>query len=218
MLTQRLPAIASSLLLLALAFALYLQLLPVFTGSDDAQSSPSVPNAQDMSANLQQQQNRRHDIVRFDLFGSAQKTTEKVAEVVPDKLPATTLKLKLTGILSTEEDVLTGALIEGPDRDTSYYKPGDALPGDAVLKQVHADRVVIDRGGRFENLYFPEEFSSATFTTTPEPQEEVYQDTSYTEPSEQAPEEITPQVSEAQKNSIKDRLSKLRSRINTNQR
>lgn len=220
MLTQRLPALISALLLLALAGGVYLQIAPVFMAVNNPAMSSQNPAEQISDTNTTN--SRQHDIARFDLFGNAQQAPQKAAEEVPAELPATTLKLKLTGILATEEDVLTGALIEGPDRDTDYYKPGDTLPGDAVLKQVHADRVVLDRNGRFENLYFPEEFAAVSFDSAADsiPQEEVYSDSSYTQPSDEpAPEGITtPQVSEAQKNSIKERLNKLRSRIMTERR
>lgn len=220
MLTQRLPVLISALLLLALAGGVYVQIAPVLLTDSDPAMSVQHPAEQMTDANARR--SRQHDIARFDLFGNAQQAPQKVAEEVPTELPATTLKLKLTGILATEEDVLTGALIEGPDRDTDYYKPGDTLPGDAVLKQVHPDRVVLDRNGRFENLYFPEEYAAVSFDNAaiPEPQEEVYSDNSYTQPSDEpAPEGITtPQVSEAQKNSIKERLNKLRSRIMTERR
>lgn len=215
MFIQRLPALLSGLLLLALAGAIYTQVAPVLMAEID-QTIPAPDADQQIDTSLVAP-TRQYDIAGFDLFGSAQPITQEVAEEIPEELPATTLQLKLTGILATEENLLTGALIEGPNRDTDYYKPGDSLPGDAVLKQVHPDRVVLDRNGRLENLYFSEEYAAVSFdsATYPEPQEDVYNDANYTEQTENPEPEAAPQVSEAQKYSIKERLNRLRSRIMT---
>lgn len=215
MLIQRLPALLSGLLFLALAAAIYMQVAPVLMTKID-QTAPAHHADQQIDTALASPAHQ-YDIAGFDLFGSAKPIAQEVAEEITEELPATTLQLKLTGILATEENLLTGALIEGPNRDTDYYKPGDNLPGDAVLKQVHPDRVVLDRNGRLENLYFSEEYAAVSFdsATYPEPQEEVYNDANYTVENENPAPEAMPQVSEAQKYSIKERLNKLRSRIMT---
>jgi general secretion pathway protein C len=217
MFTQRLPALLSGLLLLALVGAIYVQVAPIILAEIN-QTTPEQDQDRQFEMPLTPTI-RQYDIAGFDLFGNEQSTAQEVVEEIPAELPATTLQLKLTGILATEANILTGALIEGPNRDTDYYKPGDSLPGDAVLKQVHPDRVVLDRNGRLENLYFSEEYEAVSFDSTayPEPQEEVYSDSNYTSENENtSPEESsTPQVSEAQKYSIKERLNKLRSRIMT---
>jgi general secretion pathway protein C len=130
------------------------------------------------------------------------------------------LRLKLTGILSAAaDDTLAGALIEGPDRETLYYRPGESLPGNATLKQVYPDRVVIDRSGRLENLYFPEEFNSPALASYQEPaqDESATYDYNQDQSGSSEPEEVSAsQVGEARKASIKERLSKLRSRLMNN--
>lgn len=63
----------------------------------------------------------------------------------------TRLPLSLRGILSGEGL----ALIEASGNGTKVYRVGDALPGGAVLKDVLADHVLIERAGVTERLALP---------------------------------------------------------------
>ncbi len=212
MLMQRLPTILATLLLLLIAGILFMQVQPLLQDQARQDSLASLPQVEPNE--LENQTRTRFDISRFDLFGQVGAVTEAAPVEVPEELPETTLQLKLTGILAAEDDTLTGALIEGPDRETSNYKPGDALPGNATLKQVHPDRVVIERAGRFENLYFPAEFSSGGFAAYAPPVQDEIATYDYTQNDMIPAEDIsTSQVSEARKASIKERLSQLRNRL-----
>src|SRR5690606_7669950 len=74
-----------------------------------------------------------------------------------ENLPATNLRLTLRGVSASDTDGLASALVEGPDQQTQVYLIGDTLPGDAKLRAIYPTRIVIERRGRLENLYFPED-------------------------------------------------------------
>lgn len=87
------------------------------------------------------------------LFGEA-----KEQDLAPDNAqsaPETQLKLSLSGVLSANDKDNARAIIAGPDGDEKPYAIGDTLPGNAKLKQILVDRVVLQSGGRYETLRLP---------------------------------------------------------------
>lgn len=157
---------------------------------------------------------REYTVAEFNLFGE-ENAAPRVVEETPKDLPETRLRLTLTGVLAGRKEELAGALIEGPDRSTDYYKIGDSLPGNAELHKIYPDRVVVKRSGRLENLYFPE--SSApmqavqTFDNAPANPEQAAR------PAPRPTPTANPNtLSEERRQSIKDRLSNLRQRIINN--
>lgn len=157
---------------------------------------------------------RTHDVSRFSLFGAVNQAAP-VPEETPEELPETRLRLTLTGILAGRQDNSAGALIEGPDRQTQYYKIGDELPGNATLHKVFPERVVVERSGRLENLYFPE--SAAPMQAIQDYRDAPANQNLDNKPEPAAIPERNPNVlSEERRQSIKDRLSNLRQRIMNN--
>ena len=77
-------------------------------------------------------------------------------EIIIDELPETKLELILRGAFTAQQDSNAGAIIEDDKRNSQHYAIGDTLPGDAILKSVHENKVVLTRNGIFETLYFPE--------------------------------------------------------------
>lgn len=138
------------------------------------------------------------DVANANLFGQPQAAQETTV-VQTENLPTTNLRLVLRGVSTSEDEGRTSALIEGPDQQTQVYLIGDRLPGDAVLRAVYPNRVVIDRRGRLENLYFPEStdtsgeissFSDYSSESAPEPEYQSQPETDQIEP-QQAPETTT---------------------------
>lgn len=78
-------------------------------------------------------------------------------EKAPIIAPETRLNLTLRGLvaLSSQDDALA-IIAQGGGNELSY-KVGDTVPGGAVLHEIHADRVILERGGRFETLTLPKE-------------------------------------------------------------
>ena len=73
-----------------------------------------------------------------------------------ETLPETNLQLMLRGVMAGDTENRDSALVEGPDGETEVYRVGDALPGNASLREVRQRRIVIERAGALETLTFPE--------------------------------------------------------------
>jgi type II secretory pathway component PulC len=76
--------------------------------------------------------------------------------IVIDELPETKLELILRGAFTAQIESNAGAIIEDDKKKSQHYAIGDTLPGNAVLKSIHENKVVLTRNGIFETLYFPE--------------------------------------------------------------
>ena len=211
MLLARLPLLFAILLCIALAGAFYLQLSPLFL--DDGQNPSNSLSTQKSASVSPIARKKIHNVASFQLFGNSNAVPKKVIQEVKD-LPKTKLKLTLTGVLASKENEVASALIEGPNKDTISYKIEDELPGGAILKQVLADRVILERSGKLENLFFVETKSigieSYTHIDDDESQNNVIQKVKSPFPQHEprnAP--ISPQRTLG----IKERLGKLRKRI-----
>ena len=86
-------------------------------------------------------------VVAAHLFGVA--TTKKVEAV---EAPETRLNLKLRGVYATDDESKGYALIASGSGREKLYATGQSVPGNAVLKAVFPDRVILDRKGRYETL------------------------------------------------------------------
>jgi len=70
----------------------------------------------------------------------------------PANLPATQLNLKLAGIFNNTHNEYSRALIAEEGKPAKPYFIGDSLPGDAKLRSIDNDFVIIQRGERLEKL------------------------------------------------------------------
>jgi len=112
-------------------------------------------------------------LAELPLFGDAQAVQPQTASNTRN-LPETNLSLVLRGAMAANGDYPASALIEDPEGNTEVYQVGDRLPGNALLRTVLPNRIIIERGGKLENLYFPEteatEGLSRTRESQPEPE------------------------------------------------
>ncbi|MDR9423722.1 MAG: type II secretion system protein N [Marinobacter sp.] len=95
------------------------------------------------------------ELTQLALFGQAP-STQSAPVPETENLPKTNLRLILRGALAADGEFPGSALIEHPDGETEVYMVGDSLPGDARLRTVLSNRVILERNGKLENLYFPE--------------------------------------------------------------
>ncbi|HEB93404.1 MAG TPA: type II secretion system protein GspC [Gammaproteobacteria bacterium] len=95
-------------------------------------------------------------IERLHLFGEAGKAAPKVAAKVVDA-PDTRLNLKLHGVLASDNAVIARAIIADGKGLEDAYAVDDKLPGNAVLKEIHADRIILEHRGRLETLRLPKD-------------------------------------------------------------
>jgi len=90
------------------------------------------------------------DLSSLDLFGAASGESEPV-EMDTENLPETNLRLFTRGVLAADGDFPGSALIEDEKSKTEANLVGDELPGNATLRSVHPNRVIIERPGKPEN-------------------------------------------------------------------
>lgn len=93
-------------------------------------------------------------IPQWHLFGEA---TVDAPAGMAEEMPETTLQLTLRGVIASPSPRLARAIIADPAGKENFYKIGDALPGNVTLSEIHGDRIVIQRGGRYETLTLPKE-------------------------------------------------------------
>ena len=136
---------AGLVIVLAFAFAeLTWMVVGFVTTSDDAEvMSPVVPNASKRQAQLDVSR-----IINAHLFGVF---GDKVP-AVPITAPETKLDLVLRGIAHSNIEADARAIIARPGRHDAHYRVGATLPGGAILYTILADRVILQRNGRFETL------------------------------------------------------------------
>lgn len=83
-------------------------------------------------------------------------------------LPSTQMQLTLRGVFTSDDPALASAIIENSEGKMQIVKTGASLGTDATLRRVYANRVVIERSGLQENLYFPSN-ASPELATAAEP-------------------------------------------------
>jgi general secretion pathway protein C len=90
-------------------------------------------------------------IVNAHLFGTALAP----ATGDPANAPATSLNLVLAGTIAGPDPKSGWAIIGETAQAARVYATGATLPGGAALREVYADRVILDRNGRLESLPLP---------------------------------------------------------------
>lgn len=80
-----------------------------------------------------------------------------VEEAKPIVAPETRLNLTLRGLVALDSQEGARAIISQGSGDEQPYGVGASVPGGATLHEIHADRVILERGGRFETLTLPKE-------------------------------------------------------------
>ncbi|MBN7769127.1 general secretion pathway protein GspC [Marinobacter daepoensis] len=153
----------------------------------------------------------------LEVFG-APGALEQAADTNTENLPETNLRLSLRGVLAADGDFPGSALIEDEKGKTEAFLVGNELPGNARLRTVFANRVIIERAGKLENLYFPEtdDRSGVDFASNSEPSREP----PATEPSraQQSGSQTSAPPAEQQqrREEIRKRLEQLRQRLQNN--
>lgn len=155
-------------------------------------------------------------LASLEMFGTAQASDATIEENTED-LPETNLRIFLRGVLAADGEFPGSALIEDAKSKTEVFIVGDELPGNAKLRSVHPNRVILDRGGKLENLYFPEpdDRSGMTFSAGIDDRQPVQARQAPTSSTQPAP---SPSASNDQprREEIRKRLEQLRERLRTN--
>lgn len=165
-LDKRLPVVVLLLLMVLLAQGmaqLTWELLPVqpqeplLIPTRVADASPSAGKS--ASAGSAQ-------ISQWHLFGDASQVVAPIAKVVD--APDTQLNLKLLGVLASSDPVAARAIIADSKGNEEAYAINASLPGNAVLREIYVDRVILEYRGRMETLRLPKE-EQANVEVSPDP-------------------------------------------------
>lgn len=159
---SRLPVVVTVLMIFLLAQSLAVltwDLLPKPEVKDIAVAASSRTLV-DQGRNYKAQINQ---ISQWHLFGEAQKeaplNTSKVTEA-----PDTRLNLKLLGVMASSDPETARAIIADGKGEENSYGIGKTLPGNAVLREIYTDRVILEYRGRLETLRLPKEAVVIGFT------------------------------------------------------
>ncbi len=76
-------------------------------------------------------------------------------ESMPDDAPVTSAPLALEGTIATSDARGFAIIKELPAGAARRYAVGARLPGEAVLREIRRDRVLVERAGAIETLMFP---------------------------------------------------------------
>jgi len=148
-------------------------------------------------------------LAELPLFGTAL-SGQRAPTPDTEDLPETNLRLVLRGALATGSDFPGSALVEDAEGNTEVYLVGDTLPGDALLRTVLPGRIILEREGKLENLYFPEAERQADSALarkqTPKP-------TANPQPSSDRPATTNRSDEQARREEIEERLQQLRQRL-----
>ncbi|MEH6354998.1 MAG: type II secretion system protein N [Marinobacter sp.] len=167
---------------------------------------------------MAQKQIPQISLSNLHLFGNTQ-TDDSGVQKSTENLPETNLKLILRGVLAANGDFSGSALIEDDRNNTDAYLVGDTLPGNALLRSVHPARIIIERSGKLENLYFPDVNTRSGFSAVAD--ETQILEPTYTPPARpqsalsksefaQPTSEPTAPTDEQRRTEIRERLEQLR--------
>lgn len=154
------------------------------------------------------------NLASLDLFGTATRTGSN-EPVDTENLPETNLRLFLRGVLAADGEFPGSALIEDEKSKTEAYLVGDELPGNATLRSVHPNRVIIERSGKLENLFFPESEDRSGMSFAASNRENGSPASATTQ---SAPSSTSPSASgqDQRREEIRKRLEQLRERLRNN--
>ncbi len=143
------PALVTALLIVALAAAVARLTWDWLT--PPATLPPPPPPARTAAAPAAPVADPAQRIAQRHLFGKAT-TAQPAVTTTPIDAPDTRLNFTLRGVYATDDENEGYALIASRGGREKLYRVGDKLPGNIRLSAVYPDRVILDRGGRFETL------------------------------------------------------------------
>lgn len=154
---RRLPVVATVLMVLLLAQSLAMltwELLP--QPEVEEKNTAFVSGNSSTSDRGRKYKNQINQISQWHLFGEAQRKAP-VTETKVIEAPDTRLNLKLRGVLASSDPEAARAIIADGKGVEDSYGVGKNLPGNAVLREIYADRVILEYRGRLETLRLPKE-------------------------------------------------------------
>lgn len=106
-------------------------------------------------------------VADLHLFGKLPSRSSGPATVQPVKAPETRLSLELNGVIAPEIPEISMAIIAAKGKSHKPYARGDKLPGNATLKEIYADHVLLSRSGKLETLHIKKVHKPANIQVVP---------------------------------------------------
>lgn len=160
-LSRLLPTALSILLIIACTYTLS-QITWILIPGDDKSASSSTQTRSQRAKTLSTPDFSH--ISQAHLFGQYQQTDNKPATT---DAPETRLNLVLKGVLAATPMKSAIAIIsQGKNGKEDNYSPGDKVAS-ATIKEIHADRVILERNGRLETLRMPKDSSDSLIKSSP---------------------------------------------------
>ena len=159
-LNQVAPPVALIFLIIACSYLLSQITWSLIPGDDAIAVAPVNTPSQ---FKPKQQTNNYNLISDAHLFGTFQQDT---SQPIKTDAPDTRLNLVLKGVLAATPMKLASVIIAiGKNGNEDIYAVGDKVSS-ATVKEIHADRVILQRSGRFETLRMPKEFNDSLIKST----------------------------------------------------
>ena len=117
----------------------------------------AIPEVTPVKPQVGQQEGLVRQLPNWHLFGELAPEAQPVKTVVPVDAPDTRLKLSLHGTFASADKDLARAIIADERGNEEMYAVGDIVPGNAELSEIQVDKVILQRGGRYEVLRLPRE-------------------------------------------------------------
>ena len=148
---QRVAQLVMALLLIYIAYVAAEITWSVVPQAQPGQSN-TVNNSKIRQTSKTKQKIDVAKIQSLNLFGQYNEAEVEEMEVEMEKVPETTLNLKLSGLVASDDKTIAAAVIEHQGKQETYGV-GDIILGTrASLEQVLMDRVLIKQSGRLETL------------------------------------------------------------------
>lgn len=158
---QRLPMMVSLLLVIACAHVLA-KVTWMFVPEEEMPVLPAAKSTTPINnAGMRQQAIRL--LTSAHLFGEAQQS----AASIQTSAPRTKLNLVLRGVIAADPMKKSSAIIaRGKKGKEDVFGIGDRIPGGVLIKEIHADHVILSRNGRLETLYLVKDEDVGTIRST----------------------------------------------------
>jgi len=158
--SQRLPFWVSLTFVILIGYYLARIVWLLYPAADDGAWSPPPPVSRPAAQPATDAAFRT--IIAAHLFGTADADATPAVVEETDDAPDTRLNLTLRATVSATDQSVAHAIIADNAGKEHVYFVRDSIPGGATLHRVHADRVILNRGGVLEALRLPREFDGST--------------------------------------------------------
>jgi general secretion pathway protein C len=160
-----LPTAVTVLLIIASSYTLAQLTWLIIPAEQSLAPPPAQQSGTTAAMQTGEEQKKIQQITEAHLFGKYQASPGAAAQT---DAPETRLNLTLKGVLAGTPMAGASAIIAmGKNGPEDIYGIGDRVSS-ATVKEIHPDRVIIERSGRYETLRLPEEFSSNTLIESAE--------------------------------------------------